>query len=142
MKKKKNSSGRGFASTSTKGKKLAYAQLRALVLDTLEKNSGTWNPRQLIKKLKIANNKADMMRVLDALVKQKKVTVDQDETFKAVTRRKLVSATPLSTSPESKDALRGRVDMTRSGAAYVLVEGREEDIFVTQRYTGGAMHRD
>ena len=142
MKKKKNSSGRGFASTSTKGKKLAYAQLRALVLDTLEKNSGTWNPRQLIKKLKIANNKADMMRVLDALVKQKKVLIEKDESFKAVTRRKIVSETSLSTSSISKDALRGRVDMTRSGAAYVLVEGREEDIFVTQRYTGGAMHRD
>ena len=142
MKKKKNSTGRAFSSPSTKGKKLAYAQLRALVLDTLEKNSGTWNPRQLIKKLKIANNKADMMRVLDALVKQKKVLIEKDESFKAVTRRKIVSETSLSTSSISKDALRGRVDMTRSGAAYVLVEGREEDIFVTQRYTGGAMHRD
>jgi ribonuclease R len=142
MKKKKSSSGRAFSSPSTKGKKLAYAQLRALVLDTLEKNSGTWNPRQLIKKLKIANNKADMMRVLDALVKQKKVTVEQDESFKAVTRRRLVSATPISTSSVSNDALRGRVDLTRSGSAYVMVEGREEDIFVTQRYIGGAMHRD
>src|SRR6187399_2081673 len=142
MKKKKNSSGRGFSSPSTKVKKLAYAQLRALELEKLEKNSGTWNPRQLIKKLKIANNKADMMRVLDALVKQKKVLIEKDESFKAVTRRKIVSETSLSTSSISKDALRGRVDMTRSGAAYVLVEGREEDIFVTQRYTGGAMHRD
>ena len=142
MKKKKTSSGRAFSSPSTKGKKLAYAQLRALVLDTLEKNSGTWNPRQLIKKLKIANNKADMMRVLDALVKQKKVTVEQDESFKAVSRRRLVSTTLPSTSSVSNDALRGRVDLTRSGSAYVMVEGREEDIFVTQRYIGGAMHRD
>ena len=89
MKKKNNKSTRGLVSPSTKGKKLAYAQLRALVLDTLEKNSGTWNPRQLIKKLKIANNKSDMLRVLEALVKQKKVTVEEGEAFKAILMRRV-----------------------------------------------------
>jgi ribonuclease R len=142
MKKKKNSSGHAFASSSTKGKKLAYAQLRALVLDTLEKNPGTWNPRQLIKKLKIANNKADLLRVLEALVKQKKVTVEDDESFKAVARKKSLVEASSSTASVSKDALRGKVDLTRSGAAYVMVQDREEDIFVSQKYTGGAMHRD
>jgi len=132
-----------LVSPSTKGKKLAYAQLRALVLDTLEKNSGTWNPRQLIKKLKIANNKSDMVRVLEALVKQKKVTVEDGDTFKAVNRKKkIVAEKPGIVASVSKDALRGRVDMTRSGSAYVIIEGRDEDIFVTQKHTGGAMHRD
>lgn len=141
-KKKKNKASRGLVSPSTKGKKLAYAQLRALVLDTLEKNSGTWNPRQLIKKLKIANNKSDMVRVLEALVRQKKVTSEGDDTFRAVNRKKTVATKTASAGPVSKNALRGRVDMTRSGSAYVIIEGRDDDIFVTQKHTGGAMHRD
>jgi len=142
-KKKKNSAGRAFASPHIKGKKLAYAQLRALVLDTMERSSGSWNSRQLIKKLKIANNKTDVMRVLEALLKQKKVTAEKDESFKAVTRKKTSSESePATTVVVSKNALRGKVDMTRSGSAYVIVDDREEDIFVSQKNTGGAMHRD
>mgnify|MGYP002078285761 FL=1 len=36
----------------------------------------------------------------------------------------------------------GKVDMTRSGAAYVIVDGEEEDIYVTARNLGGAYDGD
>jgi ribonuclease R len=141
-KKKKNSTPHAFSSKSTKGKKLAYAQLRALVLDTLERNPGTWNPRQLIKKLKIANSKTDLERVLEALVKQKKATVEKDGTFRAVSLKAVKSDKKVSPERKSANTLEGKVDMTRSGSAYVIIPDREEDIFVSQKHIGGAMNRD
>jgi hypothetical protein len=46
---------------STKGKNW-LCSIESTRAGHVRKNSGTWNPRQLIKKLKIANDKADMMR--------------------------------------------------------------------------------
>ena len=79
MKKRNKTRGKSpVAPLNTKGKKLAYAPLRTLVLETLERNPGAWNARQLIKKLKIANNKTDVERVLEALTKQKKLVAGKE----------------------------------------------------------------
>ena len=40
------------------------------------------------------------------------------------------------------DSLTGTVDMTSSGSAYVEVEGREQDIYVSQRNTLNTMDKD
>ncbi len=42
----------------------------------------------------------------------------------------------------SDDELTGKLDMSRSGSGYVIVEGREQDIFITARNLGGAMNGD
>ncbi len=38
--------------------------------------------------------------------------------------------------------LTGRVDLSRSGSGYIIVEGREQDIFIPQRRLAGAMNGD
>jgi exoribonuclease R len=139
---KKSKPDGSFASVSTKGKKLAYAQLRHLVLDLMERNPGEWNPRQLIKRLKIANNKTDVDRVLQALTKQKKIIALKDDAYKAAARKVVVSERAPIKPASNQNLLQGRVDMTRSGSAYVIVDDRDEDVFISQKYTGGAMHRD
>lgn len=40
------------------------------------------------------------------------------------------------------DELIGRVDLSRSGSGYIIVEGREQDIFIPQRRLSGAMNGD
>jgi len=40
------------------------------------------------------------------------------------------------------DELIGRVDLSRSGSGYIIVEGREQDIFIPQRRLAGAMNGD
>jgi ribonuclease R len=143
MKKKhKNKASGQTAPVNPKGKKLSYAPLRALVLDTLENNPSSWNARQLIKKLKIANSKVDVLRVLDALVKQGKAQRIAEDDYRASKTKVDTSrrATPIKTP--GGHVMTGKVDMTRSGAAYVVVEELEDDIFVSQKHTGGAMHRD
>lgn len=43
---------------------------------------------------------------------------------------------------QNHDYFTGRVDLTRTGAAYIIIDGKENDIFVPERHTGNAMHRD
>ncbi len=45
-------------------------------------------------------------------------------------------------SSSADDELTGKLDMSRSGSGYVVVEGREQDIFITARNLGGAMNGD
>ena len=143
---KKSNTGSPIHTASPKGQKLAYAKLRMLAIETIQNSkSPSWTPRQLIKKMKIANGKADMVRVLDALVKQGKLATAGEEIYTSLMRPKVPSDTPRpakAVAVTGKNIHEGRVDMTRSGSAYVIIEDMEEDIYVPAKYTGGAMHKD
>ena len=91
----KNKTESSLRIANPKGQKLPYAKLRALAIETIQQSkSPSWTPRQLIKKLKIANGKADMVRVMDALVKQGKLATAGDEIYTSLMRPKVVSDTP------------------------------------------------
>ncbi|HJW28920.1 MAG TPA: ribonuclease R, partial [Saprospiraceae bacterium] len=98
--------------------------------------------RQIIKKLKIANNKSDVIRVLDALVKQGKAVEGRDGGYKAVSIKTAPSPKVQELPDVKGKLLHGKVDMTRSGSAYVITEEMDEDVFISQKYINGAMHRD
>jgi len=132
--------------SNPKGQKLPYAKLRALAIETIQQSkSPSWTPRQLIKKMKVANAKTDMTRVMDALVKQGKLASAEEGIYTSLLRpkvktEKVIEVTPVMT--KGKNIHQGRVDLTRSGAAYVVVEDLDDDIYVPAKYTGGAMHKD
>lgn len=128
---------------SPKGQKLSYEHLRVILMNTFEHDrEHTWTARQLIKKLKIANSKPDVVKALDSLVKQKKISAS-GEGFYALT---LAASTTLETVKSAKtsrkNVLTGRVDMTRSGSAYVIVDDMDQDVYVSSRNLGTAMNRD
>lgn len=52
------------------------------------------------------------------------------------------AATPDPDRPLAKDELIGKVDLSRSGSGYIMVEGREQDVFVPERRLQGAMNGD
>ena len=75
---KKNNQGPIPKAGNSKGQKLSYDNLRVVVMDTISRNkTQPWSARQLLKKLKIANNKSDVARVLESLVKQGKLTTSE-----------------------------------------------------------------
>ncbi len=43
---------------------------------------------------------------------------------------------------EATEPMIGKADFTSSGAAYVTVEGEEQDIYIPAKYTANAMHQD
>jgi ribonuclease R len=143
---KKSNTGSPLRTPNPKGQKLPYAKLRMLAIETIQQSkSPSWTPRQLIKKLKIANGKADMVRVLDALVKQGKLASAGEDIYTSLMRPKVGKSAPEASSPAvitGKNVHQGRVDMTRSGSAYIIMDELEDDIYIPSKYTGGAMHKD
>ncbi|HZV69601.1 MAG TPA: ribonuclease R [Saprospiraceae bacterium] len=143
-KSKKNKTNSIPLPVKTKGQKLPYEKLRVLVFDAIQQSKNpAWTARQLIKKLKIANGKSDVTRVLDGLVKQGKLSVDAEGVYTSL----LVKTKPQATvqrpaKASGKPVYSGKVDMTRSGSAYIITDDLEDDVFVTSRNTGGAMHKD
>lgn len=141
---KKHKSKSDLHIANPKGQKLPYAKLRMLAIEAIQQSkSPAWTPRQLIKKLKIANGKADMTRVLDALVKQGKLATAEEGIYTSLMRKKVnVEPERAPAHTTGKNVHQGKVDMTRSGSAYVIIDDLEEDIYVPAKYTGGAMHKD
>ncbi len=146
MKKKKNKTKIPHTPSNHKGQKLPYAKLRMLVLETIQKsNSPSWTAPQLLKKLKIANSKPDIQRVLDGLVKHEKLAQKEEGVYTSMMRVKSVKDVEKLAKPakiHGSNVYEGKVDLTRSGAAYILIDELEDDIYVPARYTGGAMNKD
>src|SRR5690349_2592356 len=144
MKKTKKSDPKSAMSGTTgKGQKLTYDKLRIVVMDTIQKSkTQTWSARQLLKKRRVANGKRDIVRLLDGLVKQGKRSLADDGMYSSLMEPKMSKQAVVPAQAVSHDAVQGTVDMTRSGAAYVIVDGMEEDVYVPPRHLGGAMNRD
>jgi ribonuclease R len=134
---------KGMPSTGfSKGQKLSYDKLRVNVLETIMRSKPQeWSARQLIKKLKIANGKSDVAKVLESLAKQGKLHVIQEGVYSKTTAPKKETGKETA-KRTSSNVVTGIVDLTRSGAAYVIVEGMDDDVYVSPRNVGGAMNRD
>ena len=141
---KKNKSNSIPRPSSIKGQKLPYEKLRGLIWETIQKSKNpAWTPRQLIKKLKIANGKSDVIRVLEGLMKQGKLSIDAEGVYTMVGSATLptdIAQRPAKAS--GKPTHKGTIDMTRSGSAYVVTEDLDEDVYIPARNMGGAMHKD
>ncbi len=88
--------------------------------------------KQITKDLRLTK-KEDQRLVLNILFD----LVDKGS-IKEIHRGKFV----LGGGKESKGGLVGRADFTASGAAYIIVEDSEEDIYVPAKFTGDALHQD
>jgi ribonuclease R len=105
-----------------KGSKLKVRDLeRTLVKEFKRSPRKQFNPKQLIRKLKIKNSKDSVQAALEKLVASGKIR--STDNYKYQLAKDF-------TEKHTRTYLEGRVDMTRSGAAYIVVEGDKDDIFV------------
>ncbi|MEL6669085.1 MAG: ribonuclease R [Bacteroidota bacterium] len=117
-----------------KAKKLTVPQLQHILLKQFDQNpKKQYNPKQLIKKLNIGNNKDSVQHALDKLTEQGKIKANDNYKYQFNGRY---------AQENSRDYLEGRVDMTRNGAAFIIVEGRDQDIFVPPSRMGTAFDGD
>lgn len=123
-----------------KGQKLTNRQLQYELLKILRKNpKKRYNPKQLIKKMKVQNNKDAVQYALDKLVETKKVVHLGDYKYKFETRTNGQSP---AASGKNRQTLTGRVDMTRLGSAYIIIDDQDQDVHVAARYMNGALNGD
>ncbi|MCB0587730.1 MAG: ribonuclease R [Phaeodactylibacter sp.] len=121
------------------GNKLSAQQLQRELLKLFQRHpKKRLNPKQAARKLKIANNKDSVQSALDRLVEEKKLHPLGDYKYK------LRFQPQEGANGNGKDAkfLEGIVDMTRSGDAYIICEGQENDIHVSSKYLDNAMNGD
>ncbi len=117
-----------------KAKKFSAKQLQQEILKLFQKDPGArLNPRQLAQKLQAANNKDSVQHAVNQLVGQGKVTHLGDYKYRLNHRE----------APKNKSKLyEGYVDMTRTGAAYIVCDGLEDDVYIAASLMNTAMHGD
>ncbi|HHM21059.1 MAG TPA: ribonuclease R [Bacteroidetes bacterium] len=117
-----------------KTKNLTQAQLQQAIFELLNKNGRKlFNLKQIAKRLKLDNSRDAVGDALAALVRAGKILHLGEYRYRAIGRRRSLGERGTAT---------GRVDSTRTGAAYIEVEGKEQDIFVAARNMGTAMNGD
>ncbi len=121
-----------------KGKKLTSRHLQTEILKLFRRHpKKRFNPKQISKKLRVENNRDSIQYALDQLVEENHLAPLGDYKYK-INR----SAEDDSSGNRSREVLEGRVDMTRTGSAYIVVDGREDDVHVSAKYMNTALNGD
>lgn len=120
-----------------KDKKLTSKQLQREILKMFTANpKKQLNPKQVVKKLKVDNNKDSVQHALERLVEEGQLLNLPDYKYK------LKRTEFLAPRGGKASLFSGFVDMTRTGSAYVTVEGYEDDVHVAAKYMNSALHGD
>ncbi len=123
--------------SSVKGKKLNPRALQGAVQRLLKRMpSKMLNPKQVIAKLKVNNSQSEVVKALEALVQIGKAKPFPN--FKYQYKREFKNRKVGSGSK----TIRGIVDMTRTGSAYIVSDEVEGDIHVSAKYLKTAMNGD
>lgn len=117
-------------------RKLTAKDLQKNVLLLFQKDpKRRLNPKQIAKKLNIDNNKDSVLHACQELVKLGYIIELEDFKYK-------LRGTSGALLGQDRKVLNGVMDMTRSGAGYVTVEGQQDDIFVAAKNMNTALHGD
>ncbi len=129
--------------SKTAGVKLSTKDLKREVLSLFRREpKKQLNPRQVIQKLKVENNKDAVTHVLEQLVASQQIVSLPDYRFQ-LNRAAIAAPSGRGRSAGSSGNIRtGIVDMTRTGAAYIVSESKEDDVFVPVKAMNTAMHGD
>ncbi|MCB0520535.1 MAG: ribonuclease R [Lewinellaceae bacterium] len=120
--------------TKSKGKKLPVGQLQREILKIFKQNPrNRFNPKQISKRLESDNNKDSVLHALMKLTEAGHLSALED--FKFALKRSGQPFVP-------KKLYEGYVDMTRQGSAYIECEGLENDVYVSAKNLGPALHGD
>jgi len=123
----------------TKSGKLKARDLERAILQELKANARKQlNPKQLLRKLKVKNSKDSVQAALDKLVASGKAKVNDQYRYQFNGD----SRSSNGRGKRSSDYAEGRVDMTRSGAAYIMMDGDADDIYVPQNRLSNAQDGD
>ncbi|MGI9160992.1 MAG: hypothetical protein ACR2K1_14695, partial [Saprospiraceae bacterium] len=120
-----------------------------------------YSARQLLQTLKIGNNKDSVTHALEQLTQAGSVTERQEGKYmaaldrltkmpeapdnpadKPVIEKFKPNATLSGRALAGKKIIEGRVDMTRSGAAYIVSEMLDSDVYVGAKHLNGALNND
>lgn len=118
----------------TANKKLSAKQLQQEIIKLFKNEpKKRLNPKQIARKLNIANTKDSINDALTKLAETNQLISIPDYKYQLNRNANGMS---------DREIYQGRVDMTRSGAAYIVCEGLEEDVHVPVKRMNNALHGD
>ncbi len=118
-------------------KKLPQRFLQQAIFKLLKKKSSkSYNPKVIGQKLGVKNSKDSIISALVELERKNKIFSDNKGRYS-------INLDYLKSNPGSnKRILEGKLESISSGAAFVVVEGQERDVYVNKRDINGALHKD
>ena len=115
-----------------KDNKLSSHDLQKAIMKILGNNPDkNFTPGQIKRILKIDNNSDSIKYALQQVLSSKKTTSSSSQKFQKEPQKR-----------DEKFEMEGIVDMTRSGAAYIVSESEGKDIFVQPKYLQTALNHD
>ncbi|MBL7827547.1 MAG: hypothetical protein JNJ57_13010, partial [Saprospiraceae bacterium] len=152
------------------GKKLTAQQLQIEILKfLLQRPKKQFSPSQIVDELRVSNSKDSAEHALRQLVQVGSVE-EQTLNRYGISLHKLISAfdeteadenpnrpaikektdapqrrlhePARSSASKSRKTIEGRVDMTRTGAAYIITDQMDTDVYVPPKYINGALNGD
>ena len=126
---------------ATKSGKLPARELERAIYQEFKANARKQlNPKQLQRKLQVKNSKDAVQAALDKLVSSGKIRVNDQFRYQIADKGR--SNGSGGGGKRSTDYAEGLVDMTRSGAGYVIMDGDATDIYVPQSRMNNAQDGD
>ena len=127
-----------------KSKKLSPQALEYRLLKQFSINpKKRYNSKQLIQKLKLNNNRDSVDLALKQLASQDKLTAISEGRYKLNKLNKSEFSSPTKDKHKgTKKTYTGKVDMTRTGSAYIVIPEIEEDVFIQSKNLLGALDGD
>ena len=120
--------------TKTKDLKLTSKQLQTQIFKLFKRHpKKLLNPKQIIQKLKVSNNKDSVQYALDQLVEAGKVISPDQYKYKLQ---------PKGIGGSGSTFHEGKVDMTRTGSAYVICDDLDNDVHVSAKFLNTALNGD
>jgi ribonuclease R len=122
---------------NTKGKKLTPRNLAYEIIRLFKVSSRKqYNAKQIIKKLKIENNVNSVQAALDKLVEDEKIKSDNKSNKYQLNK-------PSRSNDRQGKATTGILDMTRTGAGFVVSEDSpDNDIYIPSKHLNNALDGD
>ena len=117
-----------------KGKKLSAGQLKHEIAKLFKRSPRKrLNSKQIIKKLKIVNNRDSVQDAINKLTEENKLVPAGDYKYRVNTKGVANAAASVHI---------GIVDMTRTGAAYIVCEDLDDDVYVPAKRVNSALSGD
>jgi ribonuclease R len=140
-------------------KKLSAKNLQIEILKfLLTQPKKQYAPMQLAAAMRLENNRDSVIYALHQLVHAGSVNIFKDGKFGiALERLTVIDEAPEIPAPKKEEkkaplqrrsatslqkTIEGRVDMTRTGAAYIVTESLDTDVYIAPKYINGALNGD
>ena len=118
----------------SKSHKLDNSKLQTIIFNAMKKDpKARYHPKQIIKKLRLKTSIDAVNHALMVLARDKRIDLLPNGKYKFKKG---------SSFKEVGLALKGIVDMTMSGAAFIVCENSDQDIYVPAPHTNGALNND